>query len=69
MSGQPIHRREFLIQSSRQTGLALAAGLAAGAQLKCRPLRESEKRFAAPVFGTTLPVDRIRVTNLDRGGR
>jgi hypothetical protein len=49
---------------------AVIAGLAAGAQLHSRPLRESEKQFAAQVFGDdTLPVDQIRVTNLSRGNR
>jgi hypothetical protein len=48
---------------------AVIAGLAAGSQLHSRPLRDSEKQFAAQVFGNTLPVDQIRVTNLSRGDR
>jgi hypothetical protein len=49
---------------------AVVAGLAAGAQLHSRPLRDPEKQFAAQVFGDdTLPVDQIRVTNLSRGNR
>jgi hypothetical protein len=46
---------------------AMVAGIAAGAQLKTRRLRDSEKEFAATVFGDTLPIDRILVTNLSRG--
>jgi hypothetical protein len=48
---------------------AVVAGLAAGTQLESRSLRDAEKQFAATVFGNTLPVSRIRVTNLSRGNR
>jgi hypothetical protein len=48
---------------------AVVAGVLVGAQLHSRPLRQSEKEFAAQVFGDTLPTDRIRVTNLSRGDR
>jgi hypothetical protein len=44
-------------------------GIAAGAQLKTRRLRESEIAEAANVFGNTLPIDRILLTNLARGDR
>jgi len=48
---------------------AVIAGGMAGAQIKTRRLRESEIAEAAKVFGDTLPIDRILVTNLSRGHR
>ncbi|WP_133254764.1 hypothetical protein [Mesorhizobium delmotii] len=46
---------------------AAVVGAIAGAQLKTRRLRPSEIAEAAKVFGDTLPIDRILVTNLSRG--
>ena len=52
---------------------ALVAGAAVGVAfelaLKHRPMTVPEREFAAKVFGRTLPVDRIRLTNLLGIGR
>ncbi len=48
---------------------AVVAGIAALVEVDARQLRPSEKREAERVFGDTLPVDRILITNFDRGGR
>ncbi len=48
---------------------AVVAGAAAAAQIKSRSLRGDEIKLAKQIFGETLPLDRILVTNLSRGER
>lgn len=48
---------------------AVVAGIAAGAQIRTRRMRPSEREFADTVFAGTIPFDRILLTNLDRAGR
>jgi hypothetical protein len=52
---------------------AIVAGIAVGAVVEgdigFRSLRAEEREFATKIFGSTIPFERIRVTNLSKDGR